>query len=127
MRTEEPRAIHLADYQAPEFRIHTVHLDFALEPEATRITARLAIEAGVAMPWHKWIGSQGDCVCLSGYGASAPANVLFEKFGFTVDNVLSKAKALLKARPAAARPKSNSKPKPKVKARKTAKPKAKKK
>src|SRR5690348_11727057 len=43
MRTEEPRAIHLADYQAPEFRIHTVHLDFALEPEATRVTARLAI------------------------------------------------------------------------------------
>ena len=44
MRTEEPRAIHLADYQAPEFRINTVHLDFALEPEATRVTARLAIE-----------------------------------------------------------------------------------
>jgi aminopeptidase N len=44
MRTEEPRAIHLADYRAPEFRITTVHLDFALEPEATRVTARLAIE-----------------------------------------------------------------------------------
>ena len=44
MRTEEPRAIHLADYKAPEFRITTVHLDFALEPEATRVTARLAIE-----------------------------------------------------------------------------------
>ena len=44
MRTEEPRAIHLADYKAPEFRIHTVHLDFALEPEATRVTARLAME-----------------------------------------------------------------------------------
>ncbi|OJT96237.1 MAG: aminopeptidase N [Alphaproteobacteria bacterium 65-7] len=44
MRTEEPRAIHLADYTAPEFRIVTVHLDFALEPEATRVTARLEIE-----------------------------------------------------------------------------------
>ena len=44
MRTEEPRAIHLADYKAPEFRIATVHLDFALEPEATRVTAKLAIE-----------------------------------------------------------------------------------
>ena len=43
MRTEEPRAIHLADYQAPEFRITTVHLDFALEPEATRVAARLEI------------------------------------------------------------------------------------
>ena len=44
MRTEEPRAIHLADYKAPEFRIHSVHLDFALEPEATRVTATLEIE-----------------------------------------------------------------------------------
>ncbi len=43
MRTEEPRAIHLADYQAPEFRITKVHLDFALEPEATRVKARLEI------------------------------------------------------------------------------------
>jgi aminopeptidase N len=39
MRTEEPRAIHLADYQAPDFRIETVRLDFALDPEATRVTA----------------------------------------------------------------------------------------
>ena len=44
MRTEEPRAIHLSDYKAPEFRIRTVHLDFALEPEATRVQARLEIE-----------------------------------------------------------------------------------
>ncbi|HEY8255591.1 MAG TPA: aminopeptidase N [Rhizomicrobium sp.] len=44
MRTEEPRAIHLSDYKAPEFRITTVHLDFALEPETTRVKAKLAIE-----------------------------------------------------------------------------------
>ena len=43
MRTDEPRAIHLADYKAPEFRIRTVHLDFALSPEATRVTSRLEI------------------------------------------------------------------------------------
>jgi aminopeptidase N len=43
MRTEEPRAVHLADYQAPDFRIQTVHLDFSLDPEATRIKAKLAI------------------------------------------------------------------------------------
>jgi aminopeptidase N len=43
MRTDEPRAIHLADYQAPEFRIRTAHLDFALAPEATRVTSRLEI------------------------------------------------------------------------------------
>jgi len=43
MRTEEPRAVHLADYQAPEFRVTKLHLDFSLEPEATRVTARLEI------------------------------------------------------------------------------------
>jgi len=44
MRTEEPRAIHLADYQAPEFRIRTVELNFSLEPQATRVAAKLTIE-----------------------------------------------------------------------------------
>ena len=44
MRTEEPRAIHLADYQAPEFHIITVQLDFALGPETTRVRSRLEIE-----------------------------------------------------------------------------------
>ena len=43
MRTEDPRAIRLADYQAPAFRIVTVTLGFALDPEATRVTAHLEI------------------------------------------------------------------------------------
>ena len=43
MRTEEPRAIHLADYKEPDFRIETVKLDFALDPEATRVTATTVI------------------------------------------------------------------------------------
>ena len=43
MRTEDPRAIHLADYHAPDFHIETVALDFALDPQATRVTARLQI------------------------------------------------------------------------------------
>ncbi|HEY0265644.1 MAG TPA: M1 family aminopeptidase, partial [Rhizomicrobium sp.] len=44
MRTDEPRAIHLADYKAPDFHIETVHLDFALEPEATTVTATLVVK-----------------------------------------------------------------------------------
>ncbi|MDE2582350.1 MAG: aminopeptidase N [Rhodospirillales bacterium] len=43
MRTEEPRAIHLADYKAPDFRIEAVHLDFHLDPRATKIFSRLQI------------------------------------------------------------------------------------
>ncbi len=43
MRTEDPKAIRLADYQAPDFHIETVELDFALDPQATRVTSRLRI------------------------------------------------------------------------------------
>ena len=43
MRTEDPRAIQLADYQAPDFHIETVKLDFALDPQATQVMARLEI------------------------------------------------------------------------------------
>jgi aminopeptidase N len=53
MRTEEPRAIQLADYRAPDFRIETVHLEFEFDPDATRVAARLAIarigDAGAAL------------------------------------------------------------------------------
>jgi aminopeptidase N len=55
MRTEDPKAIRLADYQAPDFHIQTVQLDFALEPQATRVTARLQIERkndGAALVLH---------------------------------------------------------------------------
>ncbi|HEX3756111.1 MAG TPA: aminopeptidase N [Rhizomicrobium sp.] len=43
MRTEEPRAIHLADYKAPDFRIESVHLDFRLDPQATRVAAKMIV------------------------------------------------------------------------------------
>ena len=55
MRTEDPKAIRLADYQAPDFHIETVHLDFALEPQATRVTAKLKIarkKSGAALVLH---------------------------------------------------------------------------
>jgi transketolase len=92
------------------------------------VTARVAIEAGVAMPWHKWIGSKGDCVCMMGYGASAPANILFEKFGFTPRNVIEKAKVVLAANrrpPAPAKTKAQARPKAKAKTKAKSKAKAK--
>jgi aminopeptidase N len=57
MRTEEPRAIHLADYKAPDFRIESVHLDFALEPEATRVTAKMIV-ARRSSGQEKWEPAQ---------------------------------------------------------------------
>ncbi|MBD1911403.1 MULTISPECIES: transketolase [unclassified Leptolyngbya] len=59
------------------------------------VTKRLAVEAGISMGWHKYVTSDGDTVSIDRFGASAPGNVCMEKFGFTVDNVVAKAKALL--------------------------------
>ncbi len=59
------------------------------------VTARLAVEAGVSLGWHRWVGDRGDTLTMDGYGASAPAARLFKEFGFTVDNVVAKAMALV--------------------------------
>jgi transketolase len=56
---------------------------------------RLAVEAGVSQGWREWVGDKGALITLDHYGASAPYKVLFEEFGFTVDNVYRKAKELL--------------------------------
>jgi len=50
----------------------------------------VSIEAGVAQGWHKYIGSEGLTICMEGYGASAPASVLAQEFGFTVDSILER-------------------------------------
>lgn len=62
-------------------------------PSAVR--TRLAVEAANPMPWYKYVGLDGDVVAMDTFGASAPAKVLFEHFGFTVANVVEKAKALV--------------------------------
>lgn len=59
------------------------------------VTKRLAVEAGCSFGWHKYVGTEGDTVSIDSFGASAPGGTCMEKFGFTVDNVLAKAKALL--------------------------------
>jgi transketolase len=59
-----------------------------------KITARLVIEAGVSQGWHKYIGDKGGTLCVDRFGASAPAEDVFRDYGFTVENVLKKARAL---------------------------------
>ncbi|BAY75853.1 transketolase [Nostoc linckia NIES-25] len=59
------------------------------------VTKRLAVEAGSSFGWHKYVGTEGDIVSIDRFGASAPGGVCLEKFGFSVDNVLAKAKQLL--------------------------------
>ncbi|MFS8497021.1 MAG: transketolase [Micromonosporaceae bacterium] len=55
------------------------------------VRARVSVEAGVAMPWHDLVGDLGECVSLEEFGASAPYQVLFEKYGFTAERVVAAA------------------------------------
>ena len=64
----------------------------AVLPRAVR--KRVAIEALSDFGWGKYVGLDGAYVCMKSFGASAPAAKLFEKFGFTVENVVNTVKAL---------------------------------
>jgi len=75
---------------------------FAQQPEAYRDTvlppavrARLSIEAGVAQGWERWVGNHGACVSVETFGASAPYQVLFQQYGFTVEHVVDQALAVI--------------------------------
>ena len=68
--------------------------DEVLPPD---VAAKLAVEMGVPMGWDRYVGPHGDVLGIDRYGASAPAGVLLPEYGFTVDNVVKRAEALLKA------------------------------
>ncbi|RZP56242.1 transketolase [Vibrio vulnificus] len=59
------------------------------------VTARIAVEAGIADFWYKYVGFDGRIIGMTTFGESAPADQLFEMFGFTVENVVNTAKELL--------------------------------
>jgi transketolase len=65
----------------------------AVIPPAVR--ARVAVEAASPIGWHRWVGADGDVVAMEGFGASAPAKVLYEHFGFTGEAVAERARAVL--------------------------------
>ncbi|HIF9462542.1 TPA: transketolase [Photobacterium damselae] len=59
------------------------------------VTARIAVEAGIADFWYKYVGFEGRIIGMTSFGESAPADQLFKLFGFTVENVVNTAKELL--------------------------------
>jgi transketolase len=61
----------------------------------SQVTARLAIEAGISMGWRKYVGPEGDILCIDHFGASAPYQVLMDKWGFTPKAVAERAMKLL--------------------------------
>ncbi len=60
------------------------------------ITARLAVELGVRQGWERYVGENGDMLGVNKFGASAPADVLLREYGFTVEAVYERARALLR-------------------------------
>lgn len=58
------------------------------------VTKRLAIEMGASFGWHKYVGFEGDVLAIDKFGASAPEKIVLEQYGFTVENVVAKVKAL---------------------------------
>jgi transketolase len=85
-RTVSMPSWELFDAQPQEYR------DIVLPPS---LRLRLAVEAGVPQGWHKYVGDKGDVIGLNRFGVSAPARAVFDKFGFTVDNVVSRALAVV--------------------------------
>jgi transketolase len=69
--------------------------DYRNEVFPSSIGPRLAIEAGVRQGWDRYVGPQGDVVCLDRFGASAPGDVALSNLGFNVENVLERARRLL--------------------------------
>ncbi len=59
------------------------------------VKTRLAIEAGSAMGWHRWVGDGGDIIAIDRFGASAPGGQLLQEFGFTVENVVTRSLNLI--------------------------------
>lgn len=76
----------LFEAQPKEYR------DSVLPPS---VKARLGVEAGVSLGWHRYVGDEGDTIAVDRFGASAPAKVCFEQYGFTVQNIVTKARALV--------------------------------
>jgi transketolase len=76
----------LFDAQSPEYR------DLVLPPS---VRARLAVEAGVDQGWSRYVGDDGDVIGVDRFGASAPGEVVMREYGFSVENVVERARALL--------------------------------
>jgi transketolase len=75
---------------------------FEAQPQSYRdsvlpphMQARLAVEAGSTQGWQRYVGDHGDVIGVERFGASAPGNTVMHEYGFSVDNVCARAKALL--------------------------------
>jgi len=77
---------------------------FARQPQEYRdavlppgVPARLAVEAAAPQPWYRWVGDHGAVLGIERFGASAPYQRIYQELGLTVENVVRRAKELLRA------------------------------
>ncbi|MEO8085458.1 MAG: transketolase [Bacteroidota bacterium] len=77
----------LFEEQTPQYR------NMVLPPT---LHSRIAVEAGISLGWHRYVGDYGEIISVDTFGASAPGEVMMDKFGFTVENICKRAIALLK-------------------------------
>ncbi|HEY8384734.1 MAG TPA: transketolase, partial [Porticoccaceae bacterium] len=92
--TEAGRRVRLVSMPCTE-RFDAQPRDYRDSVLPPAVRARVAVEAGHADFWYKYVGLDGDVVGMTSFGASAPANELFKYFGFTTDNVVARVEALL--------------------------------
>ena len=92
----EKKGINVCVVSMPSFELFEKtskeYQDIILPPD---ITARLAVEAGIATGWERYVGDKGDVLGVRDFGASAPGSVLMENAGFTPENIAKKAEKLL--------------------------------
>lgn len=75
----------LFERQSPEYRESVL---------PSKIHRRVAIEAGVAQGWHRYVGAAGEIICMTRFGASAPADRLMKEFGFSTEEVLERVRRI---------------------------------
>jgi transketolase len=87
----EARVVSMPSWELFE-RQPQSYRDDVLPPD---VTARLAIEAGVPQGWRHYVGDRGGVIGIERFGASAPYKVLWEKYGFTAENIAARALEVL--------------------------------
>jgi transketolase len=92
----EKQGIHTRVVSMPSWELfEQQEEDYRHEVLPPDVTARLAVEAGAALGWCKYVTDRGGTLTIHQFGASAPARELFQHYGFTVENIVSRAQSLL--------------------------------
>ncbi len=92
----EKEGIHASVISMPSWdRFEAQSQEYKNEVLNPNVKARLGIEMGTSLGWAKYVGDQGDVLAIDQFGASAPGERIMKEYGFTVENVVAKAKVLL--------------------------------